>query len=361
MSCSHHAALAFFSKITYRRYQKLAAYFSDLKNLWSAKTNDIIRAGLEENFANEFIIWREEKSLDYYLDILEKENIATVSLPDAGYPKILKEIADPPHTLFIRGCLPEQGAPALAVVGTRRCTSYGRQICEEIVEPLARRGMVIVSGMAFGIDGIAHQSALKVGGLTVAVLGSGIDRQSVYPAAHKYLAEKIIAGGGAVISEYPPGFKPTKYSFPERNRIIAGLTLGTLVVEAPAESGALITAKCALDYNREVMAVPHSANSPYGAGANNLLKMGARPVTCAEDIIEAFNLKDLSETIYNRQNLPLLPNEEMIIATLSREPKHIDLIIKESGMDSATANSSLLMLEMKGLVRNLGGMIYVLK
>ena len=361
MSSVYHAALAFFPKLSYRRYKKLVAYFINFKDVWLSTAGDLIKAGLEPDFVQEFLKWRNEKPLDYYLDVLEKENITTVSLPDADYPKILKEIADPPHTLFVRGCLPNQSLPALAVVGTRKSTSYGRQICEDIVEPLARQGMVIVSGMALGIDGIAHQTALRAGGLTVAVLGSGVDRQSIYPAAHRQLSEKIISSGGAVISEYPPGFMPTQYSFPERNRIIAGLASGTLVVEAPVESGALITAKCALDYNRDVLAIPHQATSAYGAGANNLLKMGARPVTCAEDILDAFNLKNLPETIHNRSTLPLLPNEEKIVSVLSREPKHVDQIIKEILLDSATANSSLTMLEMKGIIKNLGGMMYIRK
>lgn len=361
MSSVYHAALAFFPKLSHRRYKKLAAYFINFKDVWSATANDLIQTGLESDFIHEFLKWRNEKPLDYYLDILENENINTVSLSDSDYPKILKEIADPPHTLFIRGCLPNQSHPALAVVGTRKFTSYGKQICEDIVEPLARQGMVIVSGLALGIDGIAHQTTLKAGGLTIAVLGSGVDRQSVYPAAHRQLSEKIISNNGAVISEYPPGFAPTQYSFPERNRIIAGLSLGTLVVEAPVESGSLITAKCALDYNREVMAVPNPVTSINGIGTNNLLKMGARPVTCADDIIEAFNLTDLSETVNNQPSVQLPPNEEIIISFLSRDPKHIDQIIKESQMDSSITNSSLIMLEMKGLARNLGGMMYIRK
>ncbi|PIT88429.1 MAG: DNA-protecting protein DprA [Candidatus Magasanikbacteria bacterium CG10_big_fil_rev_8_21_14_0_10_36_32] len=359
MSSVYHAALAFFPKLSYRRYKKLAAYFINFEKVWTATSNDLIKSGLEPGFVQEFVNWRNQKPLDYYLDVLEKENITTVSLPDANYPKILKEITDPPHTLFIRGCLPNQSLPALAVVGTRKSTPYGKQICEDIVEPLAKQGMVIVSGMALGIDGIAHLTTIKAGGLTVAVLGSGVDRQSIYPATHRQLSEKIISSGGAVISEYPPGFTPTQYSFPERNRIIAGLSLGTLVIEAPIESGSLITAKCALDYNRDVLAIPHQATSIYGAGANNLLKMGARPITCAEDILDAFNLKNLSETTHNCSTLSLLPNEEKIISILSREPKHVDQIIKESFLDSATTNSSLTMLEMKGLLKNLGGMMYI--
>ena len=362
----YHAALAHFPKITYHRYQKLAAYFSDLKNLWDVEINELAAAGLEENIAHEFLSWRETNPIEKIMEGLYKENINTISISEPGYPELLKEINDPPHTLFIRGKLPNnertpagRQAPALGVVGTRKFTAYGKLACEEIVTPLVSNGVVIVSGLALGIDGIAHQTTLDNNGITIAVLGSGIDKRHIYPAAHQQLAEQIIASGGAVLSEYPPGFEPTQYSFPARNRIIAGLSLGTLVVEAPETSGALITARCALDYNREVFAIPHPLNSPTGIGPNNLIKMGAKLVTQAADIIEALSLKGLGEIINNRQILPSTPTEAKILSFLSKEPQHIDLIIKTTGLDSPTINSALVLMEMKGKVRNLGGMNYI--
>ena len=293
----YHAALAHFPKITYNRYQKLAAYFSDLKNVWEAKINDLIKAGLEEKVASEFLAWREKNSLEKIMERLNKENITTISINNPQYPALLKEINDPPFTLFIRGKLPNTNSPTLGVVGTRKFTAYGKSTCQEIVGPLVNKGVVIVSGLALGIDGIAHQTTLDNKGVTIAVLGGGVDKRTVAPASHRDLAEKIIATGGAVISEYPPGFTPTVYSFPARNRIIAGLSLGTLVIEAAEKSGALITARCALDYNRDVFAVPHALNSPTGIGPNNLIKMGAKVVTQASDIIESLSLTTLGEMV----------------------------------------------------------------
>ncbi len=357
----YHAALAHFPKISYNRYQKLAAYFSDFRNLWDAEINELIQAGIDESIAAEFLAWREQNSIEKIMEKLAKENIDAISLNNPAYPALLKEITDPPYVLFVRGKLPNPGSPTLGVVGTRKFTAYGKLACQEIVAPLVGNGVVIVSGLAMGIDGIAHQTVVDNNGITVAVLGGGVDKRTVAPAINQKLAEQIIAGGGAVLSEYPPGFLPTQYSFPARNRIIAGLSLGTLVIEAPETSGALITARCALDYNREVFAIPHPLNSPTGLGPNNLIKMGAKLITGASDIIESLSLTGLGEIINNKQILPSTPTEAKILQFLSKEPLHIDLIIKTTGLDSPTVNSALVLMEMKGKVRNLGGMNYIVR
>jgi DNA processing protein len=355
----YHAALAHFPKISYNRYQKMAAYFSDLKNLWDAEINELIQAGIDESIAREFLTWREQNPTEKIMEKLNKENITAISINEPAYPALLKEITDPPYVLFIRGKLPDPRSPTVGVVGTRKFTAYGKLACQEIVAPLAGRGIVIISGLAMGIDGIAHQTTLDNNGITIAILGGGIDKKTVAPAVNRQLAEQIIAAGGAIISEYPPGFLPTQYSFPARNRIIAGISLGTLVIEAPETSGALITARCALDYNREVFAIPHPLTSPTGTGPNNLIKMGAKLITCASDIIESLSLAGLGEIINNKQILPSTPTEAKILQFLSKEPIHIDLIIKTSGLDSPTVNSALVLMEMKGKVRNLGGMNYI--
>ncbi len=358
---SYHAALAHFPKVNYSRYQKLAAYFSDFQNLWDAEINELIAAGTDAGIAGEFLAWREKNPVEKIMEKLNKENIQTVAINEPSYPALLKEITDPPFVLFVRGKLPGGNSPALGVVGTRKFTAYGKFSCQEMVAPLVENGVVIVSGLAMGIDGIAHQTAVDKNGITVAVLGGGVDKKTVAPTAHYQLAEQIIATGGALVSEYPPGFAPTLYSFPARNRIIAGLSLGTLVIEAPVTSGALITARCALDYNREVFAIPHSLNSPTGLGPNNLIKMGAKLVTEASDIIESLSLTGLGEIINNKQILPSTPTEAQILQFLSKEPLHIDLIIKTTGLDSPTVNSALVLMEMKGKVRNLGGMNYIVR
>ena len=264
------AALAHFPKMTYQRFKKLWDFFGSPESAWGAEITEFIRAGWDENIAAEFIEWREKMSLEKMAEELARENITALTLGEPGYPRLLSEIADPPFVLFVRGKLPPDEQPAVAIVGTRKCTNYGKQVTEQLASELATHKMVIVSGLALGIDGVAHAATLKAGGTTVAVLGSGIDRKNIYPASHQQLAEQIIAEGGAIVSEYPPGFEPTLYSFPARNRVIAGLSLGALITEAPVESGALITAKCALDYNREVFAVPHPITSTMGAGGNNL-------------------------------------------------------------------------------------------
>jgi len=357
----YHAWLAHFPKITYKRYSALKTHFLDFKNLYEAELDEIIKAGLEENIASEFLQWRDKNPIEKILENLNKENIQTASLGEKNYPILLSEITDPPHTIFYRGTLPPIEMPPLAVVGTRRMTSYGKMICEDLVFPLAKQGVVIVSGLALGIDGVAHTTTIKANGITLAVLGSGIDRLCVYPSAHKQLSEKIIYTGGAIISEYPPGFLPTQYSFPARNRIIAGLCLGTLVIEAPIKSGALITTRCALDYNREVLAIPHAITSPTGAGPNNLIKFGAKLVTEPNDVLEALNLQTIKQTTSNNQSIDVNETENKIFNCLSKESKDINQIILESKLNSSTTSSTLILMEIKGLIKNLGGMNYIKK
>jgi len=356
----YHAALAHFPKITYARYKKLAAYFSDLKNIWDAEIIDLIPAGLEEHIAQEFLTWREKNPIEKIAERLDKEKISTVSIVEPNYPQLLKEITDPPHTLFFRGTLPPNTKPALGVVGTRKITTYGKLACQDIIAPTARQGITIVSGLALGIDGVAHQTTIDNKGITIAVLGSGINKSNIYPTTHTRLSEQIITSGGAVMSEYPPGFSPTQYSFPARNRIIAGLSLGTLVIEAPETSGALITARCALDYNREVFCIPHTIHSPTGVGPNNLIKMGARLVSTYQDILENLHIQEITTAIA-KPTTPFTATETKILQCLSTEPLHIDSIIKQTNLDSATVNSTLILMEIKSQIRNMGGMNYIIR
>lgn len=351
--------LSYFPKITSKRYQTLIAVFDNLENAWAASQNDLQKIGWEEKLSSEFINWKNKIDEEKIAKILEHEKINCLTKDDNDYPKLLKEIYDPPFCLFVRGKLKNDGHN-LAVVGTRKFTTYGKQITEELVAPLAQQGIIIISGLAFGIDSIAHEETLKNNGVTIAVLGSGVNKNHVFPSAHRRLAEKIIGQGGAVISEYPPGTLPTKYTFPRRNRIVAGMSLGTLIIEAPEESGALITTQCALDNNREVFAVPQNINSPTSAGPNNLLKNGAHLVTSAKDILEILNLEEIKKIVDNKKITSDSPIEEKILTTLSREPIHVDQIIKNTQLDSPTINATLTLMEMKGQVRNLGGMQYIL-
>ena len=245
-------------------------------------------------------------------------------------------------------------------MGTRKYSSYGQQAVEYIVKDLVRNNLTIVSGLALGIDALAHQAALAAGGKTVAVLGSGLDKQNIYPSQNRYLVNKIMETGGSVISEFPLGTPPLRYNFPQRNRLISGLSLGTLIIEAGEKSGALITAAYALEQNREVFAVPGSIHSLVSAGPNKLIKEGARVVTSASDIIETLNLTQATAYISAKKIMPEGENEKKIASLLSFEPIHIDELVRASGLDTAAANSTLVIMEMKGMIKNLGGMYYIL-
>ena len=351
--------LSYFPKITHKRYQQMLVVFSSLDNAWQGKFDDYKKIGWEDDLINEFLKWRAAVDGEKIEKILKQEKIHCLTKNDAEYPPLLKEIYDPPFCLFVRGEL-KPNEFTLAIVGPRKYTSYGKQITEELTRDLAAQGITIVSGLALGIDSVAHQATLNANGITIAVLGTGINRAHVYPACHKQLAEKIIASSGAIISEYPPGTLPTRFTFPRRNRIIAGMSLGTLVIEAAESSGALITAQCALDYNREVFAVPQNITSPTALGTNGLIKNGAHPVTTAQDIFDALNLHDVKKFIANRAILPASPAEAKLLPYLSREPIHVDALTKLSTLDSPTINATLTIMEMTGKVRNLGGMMYVL-
>lgn len=352
---------AYFPKNTTKRYQDLLKAFSSLDAAFDAEFDDLKKAlPWEEGLIHEFLLWRDDIDEHNIQETLERESIRCILPDDDAYPSLLKEIYDPPFCLFVRGTLGTYDYP-LAVVGTRKHTRYGKQVTEELVAPLAQKGVAIVSGLALGIDAIAHETALSRGGTTVAVLGAGVDRQHVYPSNNKHLAERIVASGGALLSEYPPGTLPTRYTFPKRNRIIAGMSLGTLVIEAPEKSGSLITASCSLDANRDVFVVPQNITSRTAAGPNSLLKVGATPVTDPEDILNALNLQDIERFVANKAIIPDSPTEAEILKHLSREPIHIDELVRQSSLPSHTVGSTLTLMEMKGTVKNLGAMMYVLQ
>lgn len=351
--------LSHWPKATVKRYQTLLSVFSNLDNVWEAKQKELEEMGWKPDLVKNFLDWKNSVDEEKITKILKQEKITCILKTDENYPESLKEIYDAPFCLFTRGELSNDGF-ALAVVGPRKFTPYGKQITEEIVTELASQGIVIVSGLALGIDSIAHKATLSARGKTVAVLGSGINDRHIYPASHRGLAESIVNSGGAVISEYPPGALPSKFTFPRRNRIVAGMSLGTLVIEAAEGSGALITAQSALDNNREVFAIPQNITSPNSAGVNQLIKNGAHPVTCAQDIIDALDLKDIKNFISNREIVPDSPTEAKLLEFLSREPIHVDNLVKQTKLDSPSVNATLTLMEMKGKVKNLGGMMYVL-
>lgn len=354
-------ALSTFPKFGSRSLLKLKQAFNNLEEAWQANSKTLMDCGLDEKIVQEFIETRGQIDLEKEWEELKKENIKVISLDDEKYPRLLKEIYDPPALLYYKGRLEvDLDSFPLAVVGSRKITAYGRQAVEEIVAPLAQQGLTIVSGLAFGVDALAHEITLQQNGRTIAVLGSGLDEANIYPVQNRELARRVIESGGAVISEFPLGTLPLRFNFPVRNRIISGLSLGTLVIEAAEDSGSLITAKSSLEQNREVFSVPGSIFSPLSFGPNNLLKMGARVVTSANDILEILNLEKAEQLIENKKILADTAEEAVLLKILSREPKHVDVIIKETNLSSATITSTLTLMEMKGKVRNLGAMMYVI-
>ncbi|MCG2695695.1 DNA-processing protein DprA [Candidatus Parcubacteria bacterium] len=354
------AALSHFPKFGPVRLKKIKKYFADYEHAFNASLSELEQAGIEKNIAEEFASARISINPDELAERLNKENIKIITVDDANYPKLLLEIYNPPQIIYYKGELESGNEFSLAVVGSRKYTSYGKRAAEEIVRDLAKNNLTIVSGLALGIDAIAHSAAVEAHGKTIAVLGSGIDKESIYPSANRYLAEKIAEFGGAVISEFPLGTQPLRHNFPQRNRIISGISLGVLVVEAGEKSGALITANCALEQNRDVFAVPGSIYSEASKGPNKLIALGAKPIKNAADIMEALDLNQVNAYIDNKKIIPESKEEEKILSCLTREPEHINELVRKTRLDTSIINSALAMMEMKGMVKNLGGMQYII-
>lgn len=275
------------------------------------------------------------------------------------FPRRLLEIPDCPEKLYIRGQLPPEEYKWLCVVGSRKYSEYGRQAVKKMIGGLRGYPVVIVSGLALGIDSIAHRAALEAGLLTVAVPGSGLDLKVLYPASHQQLAEKIVAAGGALLSEFEPAFQATAYSFPQRNRIMAGLSDAALIAEAELKSGTLITAKFAADYNRDVLTIPGSIFSQTAAGPHMLIRLGAAPITSSAELLDAlgFELKTKNSQLTTAYN-DCSPDELKIIALL-QTPLPRDELIRAIGMNARDANILLSMMELKGLIKEMMGEIHL--
>jgi DNA processing protein len=296
--------------------------------------------------------------LDACLAQAQKAGITILTWESAAYPAYLREIPTAPPVLYLQGELQEIDRLGVAVVGTRRLTAYGRQVTRDIVSGLVRNGVTIISGLARGIDAVAHQAALDAGGRTIAVLGSGLD--CIYPAENRSLVKEIISGRGAVISEYGLGVQPEAKNFPPRNRVISGLSLGVIVVEAGKRSGALITANFALEQGRDVFAVPGNINSVASKGPNRLIQDGAKLVTCADDVLDELNLQMVVEQTAVQLLLPETAEEAALLAHLNYNPIHVDELGRATGFPTNLVSSTLTMMELKGMVQQTGGMSYIL-
>lgn len=286
-----------------------------------------------------------------------KEEIKIIRIEDEDYPELLRKIKDGPKAIYLRGNLPKN-EDCFSIVGTRRCSDYGKEITFSIARDLAESGLTIVSGMARGIDTTAHQGALEAGGRTVAVLGTGLDEKSLYPQENLKLAKKILEKGGCLISEYPPGTHGSQFTFPNRNRIISGLCLGVLVVEAKFGSGALITADWARKQGRKIFAVPGSVRSLNSKGPHFLIKQGAKLVEDAKDILTALNLPCLQSKF--KRSAGKNKEENLILEALSETNLSVDKIIEKTKLSPQQVSASLSLMEIEGKVKNLGGNVYAL-
>lgn len=338
------------------RFRRLLDHFGDAKMAWFASHDDLRNAGLSSKVLKNLTKVREDVSLEQVWERYRKENIDIITWEDDAYPRRLKEIDNHPPVIYKRGNLLPEDEWAVAIVGTRAFTAYGRQITHQIASELASTGITIVSGLARGVDAAAHKSALDVGGRTIAVLGCGVDR--IYPPEHRRLAKDTIEHG-ALISDYAPGTPPEGINFPPRNRIISGLSLAVVVVEAGKRSGALITASFAADQGRDVFAVPGNINSPKSKGTNQLIQKGAHPLLEARDIFEVLNFAMIGEYRDARTVLPEDETEAKLLKILSREPLHVDDLCNQVGMPIDEVSATLTLMELKGMVMQVGGMNYV--
>lgn len=336
--------------------QKLYNHFGDWHSAWIGKAPDYIDAGLPAKTISQIIAKKNTINPEQMFAELTRRQIEVVLITEPDYPQLLKEIHAAPPLLYIRGQKSALNKLSIAVVGTRKMSNYGRQATEELVSGLVANNITIVSGLAFGIDAEALNTAVINQAPSIAVLASDLDNVNISPRSNFNLALKIMESG-CLVSEYPLGMVVQKQNFPIRNRIIAGLSLGTLVVEADAESGSLITANFALEQNREVFAIPGSIFSPTSRGTNQLIKKGAKLVNSAYDILEELNLDatTMAEPLMSAVN----SEEELILKHLMHPGLHINDLIKAVKLQASAVNASLTLLEMKGRVKNLGGGHYV--
>ena len=338
------------------RMQALINHFDDLESAWSATPAELAGAGLSLKLIERIVQARMQVDLEKVWARIESQGIKILTWKDEAYPGRLKEIEQPPPVLYVRGDYLPDDLFAVAIVGTRRVTAYGRQITEELASYLASNGITVVSGLARGVDAIAHQAALKAGGRSIAVLGSGVDK--IYPPEHRQFAEQMMSQG-AIVSDYAPGTPPDASNFPPRNRIISGLSLAVVVVEAGETSGALITAEFAAEQGREIFAVPGSILAPQSKGTNKLIQKGALPLLSINDLMQALDLTRMGEQKTARKIIPGNEIEARLMSVLGNEPLHVDEIRNQTELPIEKVSATLALMELKGMVRQVGGMNYV--
>ncbi len=338
------------------RLQALIDHFGNAESAWQGAPEELREAGLSSKVVDRLLEMRESLNLEELWERIVAQGIHIITWQDESYPRRLKEIDQPPPVLYARGELLPEDDFAVAIVGTRRITPYGRQVTEELGGFLAASGITIISGLARGVDAAAHNAALRAGGRSLAVLGSGVDR--IYPPENETLARQMMTHG-AILSDYPIGTAPEANNFPPRNRIISGLSLAVVVVEAGETSGALITAEFAAEQGREVFAVPGSILAPQSKGTNKLIQNGAHPLLTSQDLLQALNLTRVSAQKSARHVLPADAVEKQLLDALGSEPLHVDELRSQTGLPVEKVSAALVMMELKGMVRQVGAMHYV--
>jgi len=355
-------------------FAKLIKHFGSADQALGASVSQLSKIdGIGFKTAEQIAATRNKFDVTNELELADKLGVWIINIEDKRYPPVLKQIYDPPPVLYIKGTLTRQDNLAISIVGTRRCSLYGQEQASRLAHLLSSAGFTIISGMARGIDTAAHHGALSASGRTIAVQGCGL--ANIFPPENKKLFE-LIAESGACISELPLRYEPLSENFPPRNRIIAGLSLGTIVIEAGLNSGALITAQAALENNREVMAVPGKIDSPASKGTHQLIKQGAKLIESVEDVMEALGYigeqlqshvsqaaqkasKKVETPLFDASQFRLSDDEKTIYDCLSKEALHIDQIIADTNLPAGNINAGLISLRLKGLIKQLPGNLFL--
>ncbi|HET7099138.1 MAG TPA: DNA-processing protein DprA [Patescibacteria group bacterium] len=349
-------ALSTFVTFGPQRLKLLISYFKKPSKIWNSSKNDLIEVGLGIKTVENFIYHRDKLDISEYLKKLESLSIKTFTIFENDYPANLKEISDAPYVLYVRGNLDKTDSRAVAIVGTRMMTSYGREVTHKFATNLANFGITVVSGLALGVDAEAQRSALDAGGRTIAVLASGLD--IISPYSNKALALEFIKKNGAIVSEYPLGHMPFKANFAVRNRLISGLSKAVIVTEARIKSGTFYTVNAAANQGRPVFAVPGQITSPASEAPNYLIQNGAKLITKISDVLEELNYEVMVDREKVEKVMPTTGEEKKIVEILSVEPLHLDELVRISRMPTQVISARLTIMEMKGMIKNLGGGVY---
>ncbi len=349
-------ALSTFTAFGPARIKLLINYFESAKNVWNAKASELTNVGLGKGLAEKFITHRDNFDFEDYKSKLDKLSINTLTLIDQDYPENLKEISDAPYVLYVRGKLKKTDSRAVAIIGSRLMTGYGKEVSQRFATELAGYGITVVSGLALGVDAEAQRSALKAGGRTIAVLASGLD--IISPLTNRGLALEFIKGSGAIVSEYPLGHMPYPSDFAVRNRLISGFSKAVIVIEARMKSGTFHTVNAAANQGRPVFAVPGPITAPSSEAPNYLIQNGAKLTTSVKDVLEELNMQFKVDREAVEKLMPGDPVEEKILELLDTEPAHLDTLVRISGRKTGDISARLTIMEIKGLVKNIGSGVY---